>query len=701
MDDISTRLVSIRTLAPDEHQLALSELLDSAPHAFEVWMEYIYFLQHVARQPKLPLELCELALRCCGAHPASLGLWTKVIERCVVVGTRLDEEEMGAAEDEREGSEAALHFFQRAFSMPLTGNRTPLLSLYDSWIMRQAPKTLPHQRAALLQEAQLLVQKSNAHFTGQPTWPPHLTRITADDENGGAAEAKRQWQTLLRFLFMQLSKALAKGGADPVISTELICLRIDLAFRQMCYQLPRDDSTWAHYAMFLVIQMRNPEDAVSVCRDGLGHCPSSVALVSLLEKLTCSVRAASTTRAPEQDEARVADPLLQALIEQRRLGYSLPQSRKSFRSIGKGAEGSKVGDWRVYNQWLKFEATALNDPMICGQVLQRGLNVCASSLDDYALLANTAVQYHLSRHSESEVLSTLEKLALEARQRRRYGCQVEAWNIALSTERRLGLPYDGRTEAKQSTATQQRHACLTREVYRRRVGALLPVSLAELEWIQFYERICRHYEEHHPSDEGSHDDELQVSQGTVSCKYRRLDNSSGDVTQCRSQSRLSTHVVDTNAWVPLRMGAAAGAAQTSAEQRESLFGFSSRHVSDPFVEARIALAEALKSNSAVARSQHEDSIALNHTHSATAQNTEHHQAFEPEAASRYKIPAELASLTAVVRETVESLPEHVVAQHKLQLCKLNSAWLLHVLTNTELNLLQTMAKHSQPQSIFQ
>lgn len=429
------KLLSLRDLTDVEARRAtLALLLNECPFCLDVWGEYLRFLRETSGV--VSLEVLQLALQAVGVDPRSINLWVEAIE----------------LEKQTDGGHMML---SSACAIPLHGS-VGLLALCNDDNFRE----------------QIGVSDSTLRREGK--WPDSSTVLFPNQPT--VALVQQAWDSLLKSMFRTLQLG--------ILPHDLQLKRIDHAFCLLTTQLHFDDSNWLHHACFRATCLEDKEGAMHTLKKGLSSCRGSVPLLNFMRSLDGgnSDHTSSGEVEDVRNTLRIGDQLL---LQQRLLSENLSATKKAFRSVGKTAESQKLDDWRIYNQWALIEEGSIEDAVMAGKVLERGLACVPQESLDYDKLAQTAERHFLSRHSEGEVLSIAEKRIDAAGRSRERGSVTCSWNRMLEHERKLGLLWTGKMETRAAAATLDRHGWYFQQAFRHRVGHLSSFLQRELEFIGF------------------------------------------------------------------------------------------------------------------------------------------------------------------------------------------------------------------------
>ncbi|CCW69561.1 unnamed protein product [Phytomonas sp. Hart1] len=302
-------------------------------------------------------------------------------------------------------------------------------------------------------------------------WPDRYAHFCSDSDR---VEVRKQWISLFQYM-----KDILENG---ILEKEIQIRRMILAYRQMCAQLPEDDSCWYDYCLFLLDTVGDKELALETALGGLNEVQNnSFALQNVVNILYSG-----------ENDSTLLDVADKALFSQRVIGEELAhtpsgmnkESVKRFRRIGKLAASEGVHDWKVYSQWSMSEHLIVKDPQMASKVLENGVVCCSPSHADAILLQDEAIQYHLAQHHEREALGYAEQQVEEASARHDVGRKKAAWNRLVSTENKLSLTLSKAEGRRNEVFPRSQLQSFLEKV---RVGCYLPCSKEELHWMQFLE----------------------------------------------------------------------------------------------------------------------------------------------------------------------------------------------------------------------
>lgn len=278
-----------------------------------------------------------------------------------------------------------------------------------------------------------------------------------------------QWQSLLEKLVDELDK--------EVVERQLQLRRIDIAFRQMCVQLPEWDVCYFQYAWYQVKEFGDTESAVATLKFGLEKVKESFGLRNLLRVLEASPHG-------ELDDALKQNTLasMRMVAEGALRNGITKDATRQLRALGKTAAGSGVCDWKLYSEWFQAERLVFNDSRMAAKVLENGSICCLESSNDFILLSNEALSHHCIQRNETGARASTEQLLQMSKKSKDEGKLLESWNTLSKTERNLGLL---------SVAEDRRCNEFSRRGYldafldQYRVGTLSPCSSTCCNWLKF------------------------------------------------------------------------------------------------------------------------------------------------------------------------------------------------------------------------
>lgn len=313
-----------------------------------------------------------------------------------------------------------------------------------------------------------------------------------------------QWQSLLEMLLDELDK--------EVVERQLQYRRIDIAFRQMCVQLPEWDICYFQYAWYHVKEFGDTESAVATLKFGMEKVKESFGLKNLLRVLENS----SHEELDEQLKQNTLASMRMIAEGAVRNGVTKDATRQ-LRVLGKTAAGSGVCDWKLYSEWFQAERLVFNDSRMATKVLENGSICCLESSNDFILLSNEALSHHCIQRNETGARASTEQLLRISKKSKDEGKLLESWNTLSKTERNLGLL---------SVAEDRRCNEFSRRGYldsfldQYRVGTLSPCSSACCNWIKFVRDFKNAWNREYNS---LYND--RVSSDHVSISFRQLKSS--------------------------------------------------------------------------------------------------------------------------------------------------------------------------------
>lgn len=460
----------VRGLDTEKQQALIGQLVDGAVY-FEAWNVYFDFLER--SQVVVTDEIINEAIGSVGLDPNGVSLWSRLINLC------------GQTELKRA-------YYELALSFPLYDSE-PLFKSYRSFCQENSLS------CAVTSES---MEYNNA-LLAQEEWPDRYALLEDPDQE---VQVRSQWHALLKVLLSRLAKKM-----DPNLQV-LHQRRADFAFRQMCVQLPNDDSCVAQYALFLVEELGETEEAVQVAQRGVERIGPSISLQVVLLLLN------HQELLPPETEGGKGMNAFTAAARQRLAGEEVPaevtkESIQKFRAPGKAAAQNAVSDWGVYYQWFRGECALTGDEKFAAKVLQNGLSCCSPSLADSAILGEETLRFHTLKRNSNRVSSCAEEEVVRASQSASVGYAHAAWNMLVSSEAENNVP-TGKAELRRQQKFPQ--PGIFSFLQRHAVGNYYPCSAEELRWIQFCEDFAQ--EKRRDAEHDSRSTFLAARGQTLSCR---------------------------------------------------------------------------------------------------------------------------------------------------------------------------------------
>ncbi|GET86241.1 hypothetical protein, conserved [Leishmania tarentolae] len=311
-------------------------------------------------------------------------------------------------------------------------------------------------------------------LTGEK-WPDRYAKLDTEAE---AEDVRQGWLDLISSMLM--------GLAGTPISKDLQVRRIELAMRQMCAQLPGDDSCWYQLALFQLRILEDIEAARRTVASGIAAAGSSFALENMASVVD-GVASASESSSSLSTDVLTA---IRALIQQRRAAEELisdgitKERVRALRSVGKAAAQQGLDDWKIFSQWRCAEDMAAQDTKMAAKVLENGMICCSHSPTDALLLGSEAAQYHLLQRHEREALGYAEQQIEQQAGLHHRGKIMASWNNLVRIENLLGLSFSKASKRRAELFPQSRISLFMENC---RVGDYLPCDKNTFEWVRFVE----------------------------------------------------------------------------------------------------------------------------------------------------------------------------------------------------------------------
>lgn len=436
---ISARLVL--TLDSNEQRDLVVSLIDDAVYC-ESWEAYFEFAER--SNVIITEDVAMAAVQAVGLDPLSAPLWIKAALCC-------------------ETPDARRSVFEFGLSVPLYGWRR-LFAVY-------------REHCPIHEENQHDLSEADcervATVLAAETWPDRYARL---DTDGEAEEVRQAYDRLIEAMLATLE--------TPAIAQELQMRRIELAMRQMCTQLPGDDSCWYQYALFQLRLLEDAEGAKKTLSSALPSAGSSLALESLSSVVDGALGASSGDAEPGTLSA------VAVLVWQRRAAEDLVAGGvskdriRALRAAGKAAAQQGLGDWKIFSQWRCAEDVAARDSKMAERVFENGMICCSHSPSDAVLLGSEAAQYHLLLRHERETLGYAEQQIEQQSSLHHRGRIMASWNNLVRIESLLGLSFSKAAKRRGEAFPQSR---ITTFMEHCRVGDYLPCSRRTFQWVRFAE----------------------------------------------------------------------------------------------------------------------------------------------------------------------------------------------------------------------
>eukprot|EP00796_Vickermania_ingenoplastis_P000652 gene653-369_t len=403
----------------DQSELILS-LIENAAYC-ESWEAYFDFLE--SSGATLTSDIAYEAVRSVGPDPMSASLWIRAASTC-----------------EQETDTRTI--YQLGLSVPLFDWNV----LYSSYL----------EFEKLHDQAPVKPIMNPYPTVAEEHWPCRYTLVESEEQGN---DIYQEWQVLLQ----HMSESLSNG----FIVKDMQCSRLDLAFRQMCIQLPQMDVCYYQYALFQITTLKDTQSALNTIQMGLAKAGCSFALLNLQVVLQ-----------EGGHEVKTDDGTFLWLSSMRISSEKIQEAGPSkemvrgLRKTGKTAASQGVGDWKVYSQWYAAEHLAVKDTRMASEVLEKGSICCSKNTLDSIMLKSEAVSFHLVQCNETETRGFAEQLVEVSRQSKEHGTLLEAWNTLGKTEDLLGS-----------------------SVETRRFGVYSPCSAYAAQWLALsrdFQSSCNH-----------------------------------------------------------------------------------------------------------------------------------------------------------------------------------------------------------------
>ncbi|KAK7197014.1 hypothetical protein NESM_000645100 [Novymonas esmeraldas] len=392
-------------------------------------------------------EVAMSAVQAVGLDPLSGPLWIKAAACC-------------------ESAESRRSLYEFGLSVPLHGWQR----VYEEYRLCVGD----HESEPALSEAEC---RCISDVLVAEKWPD---RYVMFETNADVEDNRRAWLDLISVMLTGLDVA--------VVSRDLQLRRIDLAMRQMCTQLPGDDSCWYQHALFQLRFLEDGEGAKKTVAAGLDAAGPSFALESLAAVVDGALGiGGGLSSSPTSGEQLTAT---RVLVQQRGAAEELAASGgakervRALRSAGKAAAQQGLGDWKVFSQWRDAEDMAARDTKMAAKVLENGMICCSHSSADAILLGSEAAQYHLLQRHERETLGYAEQQIEQQAGLHHRGKIAASWNSLVRIESLLGLSFSKAVKRRGELFPQSHIATF---VEHCRVGDYFPCDKSTLQWIRFVE----------------------------------------------------------------------------------------------------------------------------------------------------------------------------------------------------------------------
>ncbi|KPA77416.1 hypothetical protein ABB37_06823 [Leptomonas pyrrhocoris] len=430
----------VQSLDKAEQRDLVVSLVDDAIFC-DSWEAYFSFAER--NNVTISEEVALAAVQAVGLDPLSVTLWVKAANCCG-------------------SSESRMNLYEFGLSVPLY-NWQKLYAEYRAFAEQNGTREVIAEDECERVAAVALHEK----------WPDRYARFDTDEE---VQNVRRAWLVHV---------AVMISGLDSgVLARDLQLRRIELAMRQMCCQLPADDSCWYQYALF---QLRILEDR-EAAKKTIESCLAAAGPSFALDNVASVVSAAVDGRSGSADADAL--PATEVMLKQRCAAESLvlngvtKDGVQTLRAAGKAAAQQGLVDWKIYSQWCTAEDMTANNSKMAAKVLENGMVCCAHSPSDAVLLGSEAAQYHLLQRHERETLGYAEQQIEQQAGQHHRGRILASWNSLVRIERLLGLSFSKAARRRSELFPQ---APILTFLEHCRVGDYLPCSKKTFNWIQFIE----------------------------------------------------------------------------------------------------------------------------------------------------------------------------------------------------------------------
>ncbi|KAG5485439.1 hypothetical protein LSCM1_07523 [Leishmania martiniquensis] len=425
----------------DQRNLVLL-LIDEAVYC-DAWEAYFEF----AERSKVAIteEVALAAVQVVGLDPLSAPLWVKAAACCESLASRRSLYEFGLS--------VPLHGWQQLFE--------EYRRCIDS-----------DEGGHAISEAECRCVSS---VLSAESWPDRYAKVEA------AAEAEE-----IRLAWLNLISTMLKSLDSGAIDRDLQLRRIDLAMRQMCTQLPGDDSCWYQHALFQLRILEDADGAKKTIASGIAAAGPSFGLENIAAVLDDASNISSSIGTSSGDVLSAT----KVLVQQRRAAEELASTGitkegvRALRSVGKSAAQQGLGDWKIFSQWRSAEDMAARDTKMAVKVLENGMICCSHSPIDALLLGSEAAQYHLLQRHERETLGYAEQQIEQQSGLHHRGKIMASWNNLVRIESLLGLSFSKAATRRAELFPQSRIATF---MEHSRVGDYLPCDRNTFRWVRFIE----------------------------------------------------------------------------------------------------------------------------------------------------------------------------------------------------------------------
>ncbi|KPI83341.1 hypothetical protein ABL78_7622 [Leptomonas seymouri] len=440
----------VRTLDNVEQRELVVSLVDDAIFC-DSWEAYFSFAER--NNVVISEEVALAAVQAVGLDPLSVALWMKAAKCCG-------------------SSESRMRLYEFGLSVPLYNWQR----LYTDYCVFAEQNGV----VELIAEGEC---RRVADVALREKWPDRYAHFNTDKE---VLDVRRAW-------LLHVSAMLATLDSG-VLARDLQLRRIELAMRQMCSQLPADDSCWYQYALFQLRLLEDKEAAKKTVESGLAAAGPSFALENVASVVSAAEvdgqSGAVGSCSGSSSAAAAALSAAEVMLRQRRAAESLAVSGvtkdglRTLRAAGKTAAMQGLGDWKIYSHWRTAEDMTAHDSKMAAKVLENGMVCCAHSPSDAVVLGSEAAQYHLLQRHERETLGYAEQQIEQQAGLHHRGRMLASWNSLVRIESLLGLSFSKAAKRRSEMFPQSTIATFLEHC---RVGDYLPCSKETFKWIQFVE----------------------------------------------------------------------------------------------------------------------------------------------------------------------------------------------------------------------
>ncbi|KAG5510986.1 hypothetical protein GH5_07187 [Leishmania sp. Ghana 2012 LV757] len=437
---LSAKLVlSLESAEQREYVLLL---IDDAVYC-DSWEAYFEFAER--NNVVITEDVALTAVQSVGLDPLSAPLWVKAAACC-------------------ESPESRKSLYEFGLSVPLHGWQ----HLFEEY--RRC--TDSHEGDNTLSETEC---RCVSNILAAENWPDRYAKLDTTAETDD-----------IRLAWLDLISTMLRGLDSSAIDRDLQLRRIELAMRQMCTQLPGDDSCWYQYALFQLRILEDAEGAKKTVASGIAAAGPSFGLENTASVVDGVLNLSSSGGTSSGDVLSAT----RVLVQQRRAAEVLVSNGitkewvRALRSVGKTAAQQGLGDWKIFSQWRSAEDMAAHDTKMAAKVLENGMICCSPSPIDALLLGSEAAQYHLLQRHERETLGYAEQ-QIEQQSGLHHSGKIKAsWNNLVRIESLLGLSFSNAAKRRAELFPQNRIATFMEHC---RVGDYLPCDRNTFQWVRFME----------------------------------------------------------------------------------------------------------------------------------------------------------------------------------------------------------------------